>query len=144
MAEINKILVYSDASGNPQEALVDSQRRVVVFIDGISQQPSFVIEGTNNAVPQNAETTLAEYTAPIGQTFRLSAITGSGEANGIFKVYVDGVRKLTMRNSAAQPDVYRGYRNPLTVPAGKTVSIKVTHTRPQVQEFSGTVEGYLV
>ena len=144
MGEINQYYVFSDSSGLPQEALIDSQRRVVVFIDGISQQPSFIIEGTNGAVPQSVETTLVSYTVPAGKTFRVTAITGSGEANGVFKLYVDSVRKLTLRNSAAAPNVQRTYRNPLEVSEGKTVAFKVTHTRPQVQEFNATLEGYEV
>lgn len=145
MAEINKISAFSDASNNPKKALVDSQRRVVVVVDTpILQQAAGIIEGQVDAVPSGVETTIVSFTVPTGYRYRLTGWSATGTADGRFKLYINGTRKMTARNSVAIPNVGKSFSNPIEVLAGVTVSVKVWHSEAAVQEFSAALEGYLV
>jgi len=143
MGEINKVMVFADVGGFPKEALVDSQRRVVVVIDGMSQEPSFSIEATNAAVPGNTDSTIVQYTPPVGFKFRITAVSGTGQSDAKFMLFINDVRQFTLRNSAANRNVQKEIGNPLEALAGQSTKFKVHHFKTPVREFSCTIEGFL-
>lgn len=138
MAEINKISIFSDVSGNSKKALVDSQRRIV-----ISDKNSEIISGIVEAVPGGVETTIVSYTVPSGKKFKLCSWSGSGTADAKFILYINGAKKMTLRNSVAFPNVNKEFVNPIEVLSGITIAIKVWHSEVSTEEFSALIEGYL-
>jgi hypothetical protein len=146
MAEINKINVFSDVANNTKKALVDSNRRVVVVIDSpitISQAPAGFISNSSGAIPKDAEFTIVSYVVPALKKFRLTGFTGSGSADGLYKLYINLVQKMELRSSAASPNVGKTFSAPMEFNDGDIIALKVIHRHGSVQTFFGDFEGYL-
>ncbi|NCA14141.1 MAG: hypothetical protein EBS89_08420 [Proteobacteria bacterium] len=96
-------------------------------------------------VPTSSETTVVTYTVPVGKVFFFVGLNASGNANAIFKLYVDGSVVLAARTSVANLTATISYsHSPIKVAAGDTISIKVTHQAPVGCDFEGTILGYLL
>ena len=142
MAEINKITVFSNASGIQKEALVDDQRRVVVSID--KQFPVDFVSGTSGSIAAGSFFTVVSYTVPVGKTLSITGWTATGQAAGIFTLYVDGSPKIYHRNSIAFPDVGDQFGGVKVLVAGQIIEIKVKHFELVTAIFAGTLFGYEV
>ena len=146
MAEINRINVFSDATNNPQKALVDANRRVVVVVDSpitISQAPAGFISNSSGAIPKDVEFTIVSYVVPALKKFRLTGFTGSGSADGLYKLYINAVQKMELRSSAANPNVGKTFSAPMEFNAADIIALAVTHRHGNLQTFFGDLEGYL-
>lgn len=96
-------------------------------------------------VPTSVETTIVSYTVPVGYTFYFIGLNTSGNANAIFRLYVDGSIVLAARNSVANLTVSLNYsQSPIKVSAGDTIAIKVIHSVSASCDFEGTILGYIV
>jgi len=94
-------------------------------------------------VPSGIETTVVSYTVPVDKTFYFIGLNASGNANGIFKLYVESDAILAGRNSVANLNVSLNYSySPIKVASGDTISIKVLHQASVSCDFEGTILGY--
>jgi hypothetical protein len=94
-------------------------------------------------VPANTETTVVTYTVPVSQTFYFLGVHTSGNANALFKVYVDGSVVLAGRTSVANLNWSQAYSfSPIKVIEGVTISVKVIHRASADCDFEGTILGY--
>ena len=94
-------------------------------------------------VPSGVETTVVTYTVPVDKTFYFIGLNASGNANGIFKLYVESDAILAGRNSVANLNISLNYSySPIKVLAGDTISIKVLHQVSVSCDFEGTILGY--
>lgn len=94
-------------------------------------------------VPTSAETTIVTYTVPLGNTFYFIGLNASGNANALYRLYVDGNIVLAARSSVANLTVSLSYaHSPIKVVAGDTISIKVIHEASVSCDFEGTILGY--
>ena len=140
MAEINRVKVFSDGAGNSQQALVDSQRRVVTIGSGY---PSTIYPGNTGSISANTEVTIVSYTVPAGKTFYLTGWQGTGTADGCFRLYRNSTQLKLKRNSAADRDVEGNYQNhPVEFVAGDQVKITVEHRKTTTQIFDGALMGF--
>jgi PKD repeat protein len=96
-------------------------------------------------VPSGIETTIVTYTVPVDKTFYFIGLNASGNANGLYKLYVDGTSTLAGRTSVANLTLSINYAySPVKVEAGDTIAIKVTHYASVACEFEGTILGYIL
>jgi len=96
-------------------------------------------------VPTSSETTVVTYAVPVGKVFYFIGLNVSGNANAVFKLYVDGNVVLAARSSVANLTVTISYsHSPIKVAAGDTITIKVKHEAPVGCDFEGTILGYLL
>lgn len=101
--------------------------------------------GEATLVPNNSETTIVAFTAPVAQTFYFVGVHASGNSNAIFKVYVDGVAVLAGRTSVANLNWSQAYSfSPIKVAEGVTISVKVTHFAGIACDFESTLLGYIL
>jgi len=146
MAEINRINVFSDATNNPQKALVDANRRVVVVVDSpitISQAPAGFISNSSGAIPKDAEFTIVSYVVPALKKFRLTGWSASGTVDGVYRLYINGVQKMEKRTSAANQNAEKTFSAPIELNAADILALAVIHRHGNLQTFFGDFEGYL-
>lgn len=99
--------------------------------------------GDVTLVPTNTETTVVTYTVPASQTFYFLGVHSSGNANALFKVYVDGNPILAGRTSVANLNWSQAYSfSPIKVTEGVTISVTVLHQASVACDFEGTILGY--
>ena len=93
----------------------------------------------------STETTVVTYTVPANKTFYFIGFVVSGNANALFKLYVDGVAVLAGRSSVANLTLNLTYSySPIKVPEGVTIVLKVTHEVSVGCDFEGTILGYIL
>lgn len=96
-------------------------------------------------VPTSTETTVVTYTVPASKTFYFIGFTASGNANAVFKLYVDGSPKLAGRTSVANLTLNNVYSySPISVGEGLSITLKVKHEAPVACDFEGTILGYIL
>jgi len=94
-------------------------------------------------VPTGSETTIASYTVPLGENYYFIGLVASGNANALYKIYVDGDPVLAGRTSVANLTLSLSYSfSPLKVGEGLTISLKATHQAGVACDFEGTLLGY--
>lgn len=102
--------------------------------------------GSATLVPYNTETTVVSYTVPTGKTFYLVGFIGSGDINGRFYLYLNGVLKFVLRSTVASLNVETN--NLIIRPTAgeaEVVRLSITHFQNGLLgTFEGTVLGYLV
>jgi hypothetical protein len=140
MAEINKITIFKDGSGNPSYGLVDSQHRVVVTFDsaGVSSYKS----GNSGAVVAGVDFNVVSYTVPAGKIFTITKWEASGQAHAVFKLMHGSYIISQKRNSVAEPNVFGECGAGLDMAAGTVITIKVNHfENGKTIDFFGTIFG---
>lgn len=106
---------------------------------------SVTVFNTTTLVPTSTETTVTTYTVPSSVTFYFIGLISSGNANAVFKLYVDGNPVLAGRTSVANLNLNMTYSYAVfTVPEGSTISLKVKHEAPVGCDFEGTILGYIL
>lgn len=106
---------------------------------------SITIFDTATLVPASTETTIISYTVPADKTFHFVGFVVSGNANALFKLYLDTDPIMASRSSVANLTVNVNYTMPpFKVTEGVTVRIKVTHQASVSCDFEGTLLGYNV
>jgi hypothetical protein len=99
--------------------------------------------GIVSLVLTGIETTVVTYTVPVGKTFYFIGLNTSGNANALYKLYVDGSVIIAGRSSVANLTLNLTYSySPIKVVAGDTIAIKVTHQAGVSCDFEGTILGY--
>jgi len=97
-------------------------------------------------VTYNTEATLLTYTVPAGNTLIITGINWGGEADGELVVYIDTVKTLVFRNSAANRTQFLTINdNNFIATTGQTVELKaknVSH-RQNAANFESTIIGGL-
>ena len=88
------------------------------------------------------ESTLVSYTVPSGKKGRLKHVQATGEADAIFRLYIDTDQKTEARNVWTE----RNFTTTLEIEAiaGETIILKVEHTEPSSKQYQGTLSGYLL
>lgn len=116
--------------------------RIIPQYPGISTS----IFNYTTLVPFNTETTITSYTVPATKKFYFIGFNVSGNANALFKLYVDGNVVLAGRNSVANLTLTLTYAmSPFQIDEGITVALKVIHQAGSVTcDFEGTILGYLI
>lgn len=93
----------------------------------------------------STETTVVTYTVPADNTFYFIGFNVSGNANALFKLYVNGSPVLAGRSSVANLTLNLTYSySPIKVTEGITIVLKVTHGASVGCDFEGTILGYLL
>ena len=93
----------------------------------------------------STETTVVTYTVPANKTFYFIGFNVSGNANALFKLYVNGSPVLAGRSSVANLTLNLTYSySPIKVTEGVTIVLKVTHGASVGCDFEGTILGYLL
>jgi hypothetical protein len=96
-------------------------------------------------VPTNTETTITTYTVPMDSTFYFIGFVASGNANALFKLYVDSNPVLAGRSSVANLTLPLTYSlSPFQISEGITIVLKVMHQAGTSCDFEGTILGYLI
>lgn len=110
----------------------------------VPSYPGIEANTFDEAVVSSAtETTVVSYTVPVDKTFYFIGLNASGNANALFKVYVDGNSTLAGRTSVANLTLSINYSySPIKVNAGNTIAIKATHYASVNCNFEGTILGY--
>jgi len=102
--------------------------------------------GTATGIPGNIEMDVINYTVPVGKTLYFRAYTSGGNADGLFKLKINGTIINTMRNSAAMRSVVVAiWEDGLEIPvnSGGTVKLTVIHNEINLMNFEGTILGFL-
>lgn len=106
---------------------------------------SVTVFNTTTLVPTSTETTVVDYIVPSSVTFYFIGLVSSGNANAMFKLYVDGNPVLAGRTSVANLNLNMTYSYAIfTVATGSTISLKVKHEAPVGCDFEGTILGYIL
>jgi len=95
----------------------------------------------------NTEATILSYTVPAGNTFIITGINWGGEADGELVVYIDTVKQLVFRNSAAnRTQLLTIGDNNFVATAGQVVDLKVTNVshRQNAANYEATLIGGVV
>jgi hypothetical protein len=96
----------------------------------------------NTAVIKNVETTLLTYIVPVGKTARVKNFDGSGTADGLFRLKINGATKFTGRLSWNNRNLI-AVLDTLDVTAGNSITVTVYHTEAQNQTFEVAIGGLL-
>jgi hypothetical protein len=91
------------------------------------------------ALVPTTETVAATYVP--SSAFQLKGVYGTGLNDGLFNLYIDGVRMWQGRNAWTDRNV-KGTLE-LNVPAGKAVELKIINLKPLASDYSGGFYGYL-
>lgn len=90
-------------------------------------------------VAGNTEITLTSYLVPLGKTFNLQGVSGEGDDDGAFRIYVDATKiwqgRIAWTTRTVSLEILR------KVVAGETIYLKVLNLRPVARNFSGTIYG---
>jgi len=139
MAEIYRYSSFSDNTGSPKRALVDSKRRVIFSLWPVTFYP-----GEQSNIPSGADYSLVSYTVPSNYKFYLVGWTGTGSADGVFTLYKNSTKILEGRNSVAQRNISDYFNFPAEFHAGDVITLKVRHFRSDTQSFFGALVGFSI
>lgn len=102
--------------------------------------------GSVTLVPYNTETTVVSYTVPVGQTFYITNIVGTGDApqGARYTCYVNLTQFAGARSSLAEPTItIKAPYGERTATAGQTILVRVTHYYSAgTGDFEATIFGY--
>lgn len=96
-------------------------------------------------VASGVETTIVSYTVPSGKEFFVQSILASGNADGEFKFYINGVQKLYGRTSSAnreEKNIFGGAVGIKTV-TGDILSLTVLQVEGVPEDYEATILGFL-
>ncbi len=103
------------------------------------------IHGTITSLAKNTETTVVTYTVPTAKEFYIQSVLASGKAGGNFKFYINGVYKMggetTVYNKESK-NIFGGVVGVKCV-AGDVLNLTVSHKEDNIQDFEGTIAGFL-
>lgn len=96
------------------------------------------------SVAYNTETTITSFTVPSGKTFAFTGVVGHGDLPAVYRIYVDGTCKFSLRTVASNPSINQIFQNPsFTANATSVVALKATHFfNGTTGEFEATIFGY--
>jgi len=95
----------------------------------------------------NVESTILSYTVPAGNTFIITGINWGGEADGELVVYIDTVKQLVFRNSAAnRTQLLTIGDNNFVATENQVVDLKVTNVshRQNAANYEATLIGGII
>lgn len=131
MVEINGNLITGDVT-----ATIDSG---TITIDQITSNNRPIHVGQSSGISVDTITTVT--TMPANGVKYITKVLCSGEDNGKWEIYIDSVRKATLRTT--DRNVSFDFNLPMKVLATEVVDIKVTHYSPDDSAtFEATIFGY--
>jgi hypothetical protein len=88
------------------------------------------------------ELTLISYTVPVGKTFGFSTINVGGDGDGIFNVYINSVKAVVIRTSAAEQSKSVVLEN-LIAPSGALILVRASNMnyKKTAQVYNATLTG---
>lgn len=122
---------------------IDSTNPLPVSPIGGSTDTSYRQFGTA-LVTYNIEATLITYTVPSSNKFLLTGINMGGEADGEFVIYVNTVKQLVFRNSAANRTQFLTINdNNFELAGDDVIEVKVTNCnhRQNSANYEATIIG---
>jgi len=106
---------------------------------------SYRAHGSVDNVGANSETTVLSITNGGPGDLRLDRISVESSADGVAKVYIDGVLVEQGRLSISTPTQHFVYPRPQLVPLGKIVEVKVVHYETgHLADFSASILGHRI
>jgi hypothetical protein len=87
-----------------------------------------------------AEITVATFTVGAGKYVRVKAEWGEGDADGLFKLYIDGSVVWEGRNNWCNRNI-QGMME-YQADAGEVIALKVTNLHTTTKDFTGGFYGY--
>lgn len=134
------------ASGTPEVPIYAENPIPVSIVD--DSEPLEVAYDTVLAVPRLTETTIVDYTVPIGQELLFTTGRATGDTDGEFYLQVDGDNKLAEYTSwcerVAKFDISQGS---IRVTGGSIIRIRVYHEENTNKhgsvDFWGSIAGIL-
>lgn len=99
----------------------------------------------STSISAYTESTLLSYTVPVGKTFYFRNVTIGGDADGIFRIKINNVDKLVIRNSATERTLLLNqfYSN-IPLEAGTSIVITCENTYSTARTFESIILGYEV
>lgn len=96
-----------------------------------------------SSIPSGIESIVLSYTVPVSKTFYFIGLNASGNANALFKIYIESNSILAGRTSVSNLTLAINYAySPIKVSSGDTIYMKVTHYASVACNFEGTILGY--
>jgi hypothetical protein len=138
-------------SGENQEEIVPlsqntpSGKEYGLLTRSIVEYPGLKIAEFSNVslVPPNTATTIVSYIVPTGFTFNFIGFIASGNANALFKIYVNSNPKIAGRNSVANLTLNMNYSFPIfEAYENDIIILNVFHQVNADCDFEGTILGY--
>lgn len=121
----------------------DSNNAIPVYV---TDSPSDIVineyDEVTGVVP-SILTTLVTYTVPVGKSFDLSYVEGSGTNVARYTVVVDGVTISSKRTWWSGPFNAEFEFNGYEVSSNSVIQLKVFHTRPMNGDFEARINGVL-
>jgi hypothetical protein len=110
-----------------------------ITIDEITSRNRPIHVGQQSSISQNTLTTVT--TMPANGIKWITKVLCSGEENAKWDIFIDSVRKATMRTT--DRNVAFDFNLPMKILATEVVDIKVTHHGPDsTATFEATIFGY--
>ena len=141
----DSISIWS-SSGTPTIPIYTEDPIEVSIVD--DSEPLDITYDTVLAVPRLTETTVVDYTVPVGQEFLFTTGRATGDTDAKFYLQVDGSNKLAEYTSweerTARFDISQGS---IRVSGGSTIRIRVYHEENTNKhgnvDFWGSIAGIL-
>ena len=105
------------------------------------------LSGQTNGIPKAVEADIINYTVPLGKKLYFRAYASGGDADGLFKLKINGAVINTMRNSGAMRSVQVSIWKDgceLPISAGGIVRLTVEHSEKSLMSFEGNILGFMV
>ena len=107
----------------------------------ITSNTTVVANNTATSVPANIETTIVSYSTGATATY-ITTILCSGQQYGKFRYFENVTPKIVLRGGSDRNVIFT-INTPLKVPAGTTISVKVTHFNTgDLPDFECSILGY--
>lgn len=136
-----KVLLNDDG-----KLVVDAEFTGTITVGDVKIDPNSVerfsdYEETTN-IAKNIETTILTYTK--AEDYFIEKVVCSGTADGVYKLKVDGTTERTIRTAWNDRNATFDYSTwAKIISSGSTVTITVTHTERDNQNFEASLEGYV-
>ena len=137
-AEARRVTITDKTGDN-----IDATNPLPVNVTSTTPDTAYREYGTA-LVTYNTETTLITYTVPTANNFILTGINMGGEADGEFIVYVNTVKQMVFRNSAANRTQFLTINdNNFELAGDDILDVKVTNVshRQNAANFEATIIG---
>lgn len=107
---------------------------------------SQIIYNTVSSVAASTLTVITTYTVPAGDTLFFRGFSGTGNVPAIYRIYVNGTAKLSLRTTSAFPNASLLYDSPvMQVAAASIITLEAIHYSTGVSaDFEGSIIGFLV
>lgn len=100
--------------------------------------------GEATFVTAGVETTITSYTVPLNRSFYFLGVLAHGDANGIYRVYVDSQIKCMGITSVTNPTCQVKFEHALfSASENEEICIKTLHNCSSPSNFEGTIIGYV-